>query len=237
MSVSRILSLASLLVGLVALWGCAKTGGSGSSSFTSSLGFPRFSSKKEPWRSEEENRCLALGLVRASPFLVQRASLGGPGSCGVSKPFEMSAAMGGRVAMRPAAVLRCEMIPAIDKWVSDVVQTGARRHFGLPVVELKVAASFGCRPINHVAGARLSEHGHANAIDISGFRLADGRWIMVKSGWNGDVRERGFLRNLHAGACGTFLTVLGPNYDSNHRDHFHLDLAWHGRTGDTHICR
>ena len=139
--------------------------------------------------------------------------------------------------MRPAALLRCEMIPAIDRWVANVVQSSARRSFGLAVVELKVAASYGCRPINHVRGAKLSEHGHGNAIDIAGFKLADGRWIMVKSGWYGDGRSRAFLRELHAGACNTFMTVLGPNYDRNHRDHFHLDLAWHGRDGRKHICR
>ncbi|MDX2155973.1 MAG: extensin family protein [Hyphomicrobiaceae bacterium] len=234
MSVLRTLSISSLLVGALALWGCGRTG---SASSTSGLGFPRFISKPEPWRRDEESRCLALGLARPSPFLVQRAALGGPGHCGVATPFEMSAALAGRVAMRPAAVLRCEMIPAVDKWVAEVVQPGARRHFGLAVVELKVAASYACRPINHVSGARLSEHGHANALDVSAFQLADGRWISVKGGWWGDLRERSFLRHVHSGGCGIFMTVLGPNYDRAHRDHFHLDLAWHGRDGQKKICK
>lgn len=233
MSVSRIVLVASLLGSLVTLWGCGKS----DNSLASTVGAPRFKSKAEPWRKKEENRCLALGIVRSSPHLVRRTSLGGPGHCGVANPFEMSAAMGGRVAMKPAAMLRCEMIPAVDKWVTDVVQRAARRHFGLPVVELKVAASYGCRPINHVRGAKLSEHGHANAIDISGFQLADGRWVKLKSGWWGNARERAFLRDVHGGACKTFTTVLGPNYDRAHRDHFHLDLAWHGREGNKHICR
>jgi hypothetical protein len=149
----------------------------------------------------------------------------------------MSAAMGGRVALRPAAVLRCEMIPAVELWLERVVQPAARRSFGLPVVELKVASSYGCRPINHVRGAKLSEHGHGNAIDISEVLLADGRRVTVKAGWWGDLRERAFLRQLHGGACDIFMTVLGPNYDRNHRDHFHLDLAWHGRDGQQRICK
>lgn len=225
MSVLRIASIASLF-GLAALQGCGSPGSPSN-----------FVSKAEPWRQQEENRCLALGVVRPSPFLVQRASLGGPGYCGVEHPFEVSAVMGGRVSLKPAATLRCEMIPAIEKWNAEVVQPIARRHFGLPVVQLKVAASFGCRPINHVGGARLSEHGHANAVDVAGFELADGRVINVKSGWYGDPRERAFLRALHGGACSIFMTVLGPNYDGNHRDHFHLDLAWHGRDGAKKICR
>jgi hypothetical protein len=34
-----------------------------------------------------------------------------------------------------------------------------------------------------------------------------------------------FLRRLHKGACGTFGTVLGPEANEAHRDHFHFDLA------------
>lgn len=145
--------------------------------------------------------------------------------------------MSGQVAMRPAALLRCEMIPAVEKWLAEVVQPVAKRYFGLEVVEVKVAASYACRPINHVSGSRLSEHGHANAIDVSAMQLADGRWITVKGGWYGAPRERAFLRSLHNGACSIFMTVLGPNYDANHRDHFHMDLAWHGATGDKKICK
>ncbi|MGD9806255.1 MAG: extensin family protein [Hyphomicrobiaceae bacterium] len=191
----------------------------------------------ETWRRTEESRCMALGLARQSQFLLQRSSLGGPGSCGASYPFEMSAALGGRVAMKPPALLRCEMIPAVEKWMAEVVQPGARRHYGMPVVEIKVAASYSCRPRNNIWGAKLSEHGHANALDVSGFKLADGRWIMVKQGWRGDFQERAFLRQMHSGACSIFTTVLGPLADRYHHDHFHLDLAWHGKDGRMMICR
>jgi hypothetical protein len=37
--------------------------------------------------------------------------------------------------------------------------------------------------------------------------------------------EAAFLRRLHKGACGTFGTVLGPDANEAHRDHFHFDLA------------
>ena len=91
--------------------------------------------------------------------------------------------------------------------------------------------------MNNVDGANLSEHGHANAVDISTFVLADGREVAVKSGWWGGLAERNFLRDVHRGACGVFTTVLGPGYDINHRDHFHLDLARHGRDGEGRICK
>ncbi|MGQ0673262.1 MAG: extensin-like domain-containing protein [Hyphomicrobium sp.] len=202
-----------------------------------STGGPNFVAKHEPWREEEETACLAAGVVRTSPFLQTRSALGGPSVCGTARPFEMSAAAGGRVTLKPAALLRCPMIPQVERWVSGTVDPAARRHFGVPLTELGVAASYGCRPINHVSGARLSEHGYANALDVSSFTLADGRKITVKGGWRSDGREASFLREVHDGACREFTTVLGPNYDRAHHDHFHMDLARRGSDGLGQTCK
>lgn len=202
-----------------------------------STGGQDFVAKHEPWREEEEKSCLAAGVVRPSPVIQTRSALGGPSECGSAHPFEMSAAAGGRVAMRPTALLRCPMIPQVERWVTETVEPAARRFYGVPLVELSVAASYGCRPINHVSGARLSEHGYANAIDISAFILADGRKVTVKGDWYGSERDRAFLRQVHDGGCREFTTVLGPEYDSNHRDHFHMDLARRGRDGLGQTCK
>lgn len=196
-----------------------------------------FVAKDEPWRAAEESSCVAAGVVRPSPVIQSRAALGGPSVCGAARPFEMSGALGGRVVMKPAALLRCPMIPQVERWVSESVVPLARYHLGVSVAELQVAASYSCRAINHVPGGRLSEHGYANALDISSFTLADGRRITVKEGWYGDDRERAFLRAVHDGACRQFTTVLGPEADSHHRDHFHMDLARHGRDGLNRICQ
>ena len=201
---------------------------------------PNFVAKDEPWRADSERSCLASGVVQRHPFLISRAALGGPSSgsvCGALSPFEMSAAGQGRVTMRPAAMLRCPMVPTVDRWVTDVVEPAARRYLRTPITEIKVAASYGCRPINHQSGGRLSEHGYANALDVSAFILADGRAVTVKSGWSGGDDERQFLRAVHAGACDHFTTVLGPLADSFHHDHFHMDLARHGRDGTHRICK
>jgi hypothetical protein len=42
--------------------------------------------------------------------------------------------------------------------------------------------------------------------------------------------ESQFLRRLHKGACGVFGTVLGPEANEAHRDHFHFDLAQRRRS-------
>ncbi len=220
---SRVALVAPLFAGL-ALYGCGQK--------------PSFVAKPEPWRGTEERTCLASNGLRQTPFLTQRAALGGPGdACGAIRPYEMSGAHDGRVLMRPAATLQCQMVPSVEAWVREVVEPAAARYMGVRLVELKVAASYACRPINHVNGAKLSEHGHANALDVSAFHLADGTVVHVKSGWYGDARQRAFLREVHQGACRYFTTVLGPLADANHRDHFHMDLARHGRDGQMRICK
>jgi hypothetical protein len=207
----------------LALWACSQT--------------PQFIARDEPWRADEERACLASGVVRENAFVALRASLGGPQVCGAIKPFSVSAAANGTVELRPPALLRCPMVPAVDHWVERVVTPAARRHFRGQLVAVKIAGSYSCRPMNNVEGALLSEHGHANALDVSGFVLADGRSVEVKRGWWGVFAERNFLREVHRGSCALFSTVLGPNYDANHRDHFHLDLARHGRDGSNAICK
>jgi hypothetical protein len=221
----RVLSLfAALMIPGLVLWGCGTVG-------------PDFVAKEEPWRAAEERSCVTSGTIRQTSFLRGRSALNGPSVCGASAPYEMSAADRGRVLMKPPALLRCPMIPQVDRWVREVVEPAARYHFGQSVSELTVAASYACRPMNHKIGGRLSEHGYANALDISAFRLASGENITVKGGWRGTERERAFLRDVHRGACQEFTTVLGPNFDANHHDHFHMDLARHGRDGMMRICK
>lgn len=193
--------------------------------------------REEPWRANEERMCLASGTLRNNPFVTPRSALGGPAPCGAIRPLYVSAAVQGSVGLKPQATLQCPMVPATDHWVRTVVLPAARYYFRTDVVELQVAASYACRPRNGIAGGRLSEHGHANALDISGFVLADGHRVRVLTGWTGSAAERGFLRAVHRGACRTFTTVLGPNADAFHRDHFHLDLARHGRSGRVRVCQ
>lgn len=196
-----------------------------------------FVAKYEPWRAKEETACLKSGVLAHRVSLTPRSSLGGPSYCGAARPFKMSAADDGRVEISPPALLRCPMIPQVDRWVRGPVAKAAYDHFGQRVTKVKTSGSYACRPMNHKHGAKLSEHGYANALDISGFVLADGRTISVKRGWNGTMPERSFLRDVHRGACRNFTTVLGPNYNRAHHDHFHVDLARHGSLGLKTICK
>jgi hypothetical protein len=138
------------------------------------------------------------------------------------------------VAFSEAATLNCGMADPLNDWLQIVVEPAAQRRFGESVISIDIAASYSCRPRNNVSGARMSEHGFGNAIDIAAFTLESGRKVTVRDGWQGPADERDFLRLVRARACDTFMTVLGPGSDSEHRDHFHLDMQQ--RQSGEHYC-
>jgi hypothetical protein len=107
----------------------------------------------------------------------------------------------------------------------------AKKGGGLRTV--RVAAHYACRTRNNQKGEKLSEHGKGRAIDISAFKLADGTEVSVLTGWNAQ-RFSDAMRRMHKGACGPFGTVLGPNANRFHKDHFHFDTARY-RSGS--FCR
>src|SRR3546814_1746792 len=108
-------------------------------------------------------------------------------------------------------------------WTRDVVQPLAHAHFGQKVVELENLGSYNCRTI---AGRQAqSEHSTANAIDISAFVLADGTRISLINDWAGGDRRSEYLHAVRDGSCDLFSTVLSPDYNRAHADHFHLDMA------------
>jgi len=141
--------------------------------------------------------------------------------CGIAEPVRISAINGITFSQRPT--LNCQAARALQGWLTeDVAPEIGRRGGG--VVSVRVLSSYSCRTRNNQPGARLSEHATGNAIDIAGFGLANGREITVLSDWGSGAEGR-ILRNLHEAACGRFGTVLGPNADRYHQDHFHVDAA------------
>jgi hypothetical protein len=156
-------------------------------------------------------------------------AIDGPGACGVAQPVRLSAVSG--VRLDPPVSVGCGVARAVADWTERVAQPAATTEVGARLAAMKTAAGYVCRTRNHKPGARLSEHAKGNAIDISGFRFADGAEITVREGWRNGGRA--FLRRVWKGACGPFGTVLGPDSDAYHRDHFHFDVA----NADRRYCR
>lgn len=130
----------------------------------------------------------------------------------------------GPVAIKPTATLACPIVSELDRWLADTVQPSAMRWFGVRVAEIKQISAYSCRGMNGNSRAHISEHAFGNALDISAFVLADGRRVTVKAGWRGMPEEQGFLRDVQAGACAHFTTVLAPGSNVFHYDHIHVDL-------------
>lgn len=125
-----------------------------------------------------------------------------------------------RVAVKPAAILRCTMATAVADWVrADMAPLAAS--LGTTISELDNFDSFECRGRNRVKGAKLSEHGLANALDVRGLKFANGNTLsLTDRAVSRDTREK-----VLASVCARFSTVLGPGSDWYHEDHIHLDLA------------
>lgn len=233
-----------VLFSLVAASVSAAVGGCGS-----------FRREQRPeWRNQAELSCLKSGKVRETQYVKISKAIDGPGICGANYPMKVSAlaapvssdvAQNGNLiltsgnmmltSITPTATLSCPMVSGVDAWLGGEVQRAAMTWFGQPVIELITFGSFSCRPMNHRAGARLSEHSFANAIDAKAFKLADGRVVSVVKGWKGQPDEQGFLREVSIGACKHFTTVLAPGSDAMHYDHIHVDMARHN--GGRHVCR
>lgn len=142
--------------------------------------------------------------------------------CGAPEAVRVTAVAG--VRLDPPATVNCQVGRRLADWVERGVQPASQRAFGRPVTSLKNAASYACRRRNNLPAGRLSEHARANAIDISEFRLQTRGRVPVAGGWS-DPRSAEFLREVWRSACGPFTTVLGPEADRFHQDHFHLDVA------------
>ena len=192
------------------------------------------------WRGQAEAICLAEKRVQPTAFIVPRPPIEGPGICGLDHPFRVSALANGAVTVNPPAVIGCPLTAALQSWLEHSVQPSAQARLGTTVTKINTFGAYDCRTIDHRGYGRLSEHSFGNAIDVAGFRFANGRSISILHGWSGpDPQVRAFLREAEAGACEYFTTVLAPGSDSLHGSHFHLDLAMHGNTshGPRRYCR
>jgi hypothetical protein len=148
--------------------------------------------------------------------------------CGWANAVRLTSAGGVRASYDK---LSCEMAVALALWLEHEVQPLATEILGQRVTSVRSLGSYACRNIrgNPLWSHRRSEHATANAADIAGFTLADGRAVGVRRHWKSEGAEGRFLREVHARACPYFRAALGPDYNAAHRDHFHLDRGLFSR--------
>jgi len=145
------------------------------------------------------------------------------GECGVRDAVRLKS---GLAPLSPAeAPMTCKEALAFGLWERQVVQPAAFDELGQAVVAIDHYGSYACRRQYGKAEGPISEHASANAIDVAGFRLADGTVISVARDWADPGPKGRFLRRVRDGGCRIFLTTLSPDYNVEHRDHFHLDMG------------
>jgi len=132
--------------------------------------------------------------------------------------------------------MTCPLASSFTDWARYGVAPAAKHYLGSEVVKIETMGTFNCRAVNGSRSGKLSEHAFANAVDVSAFVLRDGRRVSVLNGWRGSSEEQAFLRRLHQSACKRFGTVLGPDYNAAHANHFHFDMAKSTSNG-TAYCR
>ncbi|MDE2579021.1 MAG: extensin family protein [Hyphomicrobiales bacterium] len=168
--------------------------------------------------------CLALaasGLALAETL----APVAGEGGCGVLDPVLLKGVVMAdkRIApLEPPATVRCELALEFARFVSGDIAATLEKD-GAKIKRLISAGSYDCRGRNRQAGAKLSEHGKGDAIDMIAVQMSDGRTVVWPK--TGDVALGNALRTA---ACAHFSTVLGPGSDGFHEEHIHLDLEQRG---------
>jgi hypothetical protein len=169
----------------------------------------------------------AIAIADAMPRLI------GPGACGGGDMVQLTAVRltgEARVIVRPAPVVRCELAEQLSGWIRDDAAPRVAAA-GVALRSVETYDDFDCRGRNRVVGAKMSEHGKGNAVDIRSFTLADGHAMELT-----DMTAPKDLRDgLRESACGRFMTVLGPGSDGYHEAHIHLDLA--ERSNGHRICQ
>jgi hypothetical protein len=127
--------------------------------------------------------------------------------------------------------LTCRAAVSLALWEKHTVAPAAERLLGSPVQRIEHFGSYSCRNVYGRPNATRSRHATAEALDVAGFVLADGRRIRVLGDWEKGSAAAEFLHEVRDGACRFFDGVLSPDYNAAHRDHLHLDR------GRSRYCR
>ena len=184
-----------------------------------------------PQAAATDEQCLAA-LDRLAVAYEHLPALS-DGACGSPAPLRVSRLPDG-VALSPPSTMTCGTAQALAQWVLDVVLPEAESAFGKPASAVLIGTSYECRGQNRVAGAKLSEHAFASAVDVMGFALGPDKTVSVGL-LPPESPDARFHAAVRTGACRYFTTVLGPGSDPEHATHLHLDLR--ARKAGFRICQ
>ena len=181
------------------------------------------------WRTMHDAPLCDAALARSGLVYRAMADATGPGGCALKDVVRVTQMEDLRISSPFLAT--CPLALGIAYFEHQYLQPAALDIYGERVARIEHVGSYACRNVNHQQDAVLSQHASANAIDLTGFVLEDGRRITLAR-WSDAASPDGqFLRRVHEGACHAFATALGPGYNALHETHFHVDM------GPYRMCR
>jgi hypothetical protein len=151
---------------------------------------------------------------------------GGPGACGWTDAVRLRTT--GQAKLQRPAIVTCPLAATLVLLDRQVLQPAARQLYGSAVARIDHVGSYACRNIYGRSRAPLSRHARAQAIDLTGFVLSDGRVLRVGADWDGQGKAAAFLHRVHNRACEVAGLLLGPDYNAEHRSHFHMEASGWG---------
>lgn len=160
------------------------------------------------------------------------------GQCGIQSPLALSAvvANGRSILLNETITTDCGMASALPDWIGEV-DSYITAHDKTRIKTVNFSTSYSCRNVDNAKTGNLSFHAFADALDLMGFGLEDGRTISIAPGFNGTPEQgRDILHFTRDAACTHFMTVLSPDADSFHQDNMHVDLACHGKMCTARLC-
>ena len=183
-------------------------------------------------KSDSEHSSCQLQLSEIAEFKTM-PPITGPGECTATDVVNVDAVLlpdNHRVVFSPVVTLQCSMAEVVAHWIRDDVAPTLNT-LGMSLRGVDTLELFGCRSFNGISGAHLSEHGHANALDVRSLKLANGTVIELT---NATVSKQ-LREQLRQTACSRFSTVLGNGADAYHESHVHIDLMQ--RNNNYKICQ
>lgn len=185
---------------------------------------------KDITRKDDTESCFQALRAIGAKFTVAAATVD-YGKCSVQNPVNLRSVTikGNTIDLPEAPLLNCKFALQFSKWLSESGAPILSAQLNSPVERISTGPGFDCRGRNGDGSAKISEHGYGNAVDLSTFRLRNGKTLHV-----GDST---LLPGVRASACGYFTTVLGPGANAAHAEHFHFDMGAHGKSGNYRICQ
>ena len=162
----------------------------------------------------------------------------GNAKCPINDPVRLHSieTPSGIVNFPEGPVFNCRFARQFALWISDTGSAVVLAKMNKRLERVATGPGYDCRQRNGDSSGKMSEHAAGGAVDITSMTLVGGTTLRMADAVDVNSPSYAVLRALRTTACGYFTTVLGPGANEAHKEHYHLDLGVHGKSGNYRIC-